>query len=142
MAILASLARAATGLSRCRAAKSLFAKHRFVSTAEARSVRLLRDWLSPGQRAQLADTGYFDVVGGESGRRYRIFSGTSLNVCELDERGRVRCGWCFVPIGELPIGDVMLAQKFALESCESSALAVARQFVPHGFFFRPRRLFR
>ena len=118
---------------------SLFAKHRLGRTPEARSVRLLRDWLSPSQRAQFAAMGYFDVVGEQSGRRYRIFSGTSLNVCELDDRGRVRCGWCFVPVGDLPTGDVMLAQKLALETSETSALAVARQFVPHRFFFRPPR---
>jgi len=142
MAMFASVARAAAGLSRRRAVMALFAKYRLDRTPEARSVRLLREWLSPTQRAQLAVTGYFDVLGEPSGRRYRIFTGTSLNVCELDDRGRVRCGWCFVPVGDLPIGDVMLAQKLALETCESAALAVAREFVPHGFFFRPHRLFR
>jgi hypothetical protein len=43
-------------------------------------------------------------------------------------------------MGELPIGDVMLAQKIALENCESSVLAVARSFVPTVFMFRRGRL--
>jgi hypothetical protein len=43
-------------------------------------------------------------------------------------------------VGELPIGDVMLAQKIALESFESSALVVARRFKPNGFMFRQSRL--
>jgi hypothetical protein len=30
----------------------------------------------------------------------------------------------------LPIGDVVLSQKIALENCESGVLAVARRFVP------------
>jgi hypothetical protein len=50
--------------------------------------------------------------------------------------GCVLCRW-----GELPIGDVMLSQKIALESSESRAIAVARTFVPDGTF-RRRRLLR
>ena len=42
-------------------------------------------------------------------------AGASVN----DERGRIQDGLCFMPIGGLPIGDVMLAQKIALETCES-----------------------
>jgi len=34
----------------------------------------------------------------------------------------------------------MLAQKIALERCESSALEVARRFVPNVFMFWPGRL--
>ena len=44
-----------------------------------------------------------------------------------------------MPIGELPIGDVMLAQKIALETCEREARAVARRFTPNGFHFRQIR---
>ena len=103
-------------------------------------MRLLRDWLTPAQRAQFAEKGYFDVIGGETGRRYRIFPGAMANVCEVNERGRPRLGLCFRTLGELPIGDVMLSQKIALESRESGALAVARRFVPNGFSFRQSRL--
>jgi hypothetical protein len=102
----------------------------------------LRQWLSPAQRAQLAESGYFEVVGGETGRRYRIYAGAATNVCEVSERGRQKVGLCFVPVGELPIGDVMLAQKIALENSEGCALAVARRFAPNGFMFRPSRLLR
>jgi hypothetical protein len=80
------------------------------------------------QRAQFAKKGYFDVVGGDTGKQYRIYPGAMANVCEIDEKGRPRRDLCFGPMGELPIGDVMLAQKIALENCESSALAVARMF--------------
>lgn len=117
-------------------------RHGAESTPEGRSLRLLRQWLSPAQRAQFAGKGYFEVVGGESGRRYRIHAGTATNVCEIDERGRPKAGLCFLPIGDLPIGDVMLAQKIALETSESSALAVARSFVPNGFSFRRSPLLR
>jgi hypothetical protein len=62
-----------------------------------------------------------------------------VNVCEVDEKGRLQQGLCFVPIGALPIGDVMLAQKIALETCEREVRAVARGFAPNGFHFRQTR---
>jgi hypothetical protein len=123
-----------------RATRALFIRHGAESTPEGRSLRLLRQWLSPAQRAQFAEKGYFEVVGGETGKQYRIYAGASTNVCEVDERGRPKLGLCFRPVGELPIGDVMLSQKIALESRESGALAVARRFVPNGFSFRQSRL--
>ena len=100
----------------------------------------MRSWLSPVQRKQLAEMGYFEVVGVTTGKQYRIYAGTAMNVCEVDEKGRPIIGLCFLPLGELPIGDVMLAQKIALENFESSALAVAKTFVPNGFAFRRSHL--
>jgi len=47
---------------------------------------------------------------------------------ELDGAGRPRVGWCFAPNGHLVAGDVMLAQKIALETDERGALAVANRF--------------
>jgi hypothetical protein len=99
----------------------------------------LRRWLSPTQREQSTRGGYFEVFGSDSGKRYRIHAGASVNVCEIDERGRLQEGLCFMPIGALPIGDVMLAQKIALETCEDKARAVARRFTPNGFHFRQSR---
>ena len=120
-----------------RAVRALFIRLGAERTPEGQSLRLLREWLSPVQRTQFAKKGYFEVVGGDTGKQYRIYPGAMSNVCEIDEKGRPRLGLCFRTMGELPIGDVMLAQKIALESCESSALAVARRFVPNVFMFRP-----
>jgi hypothetical protein len=50
-----------------------------------------------------------------------------MNLDELDERGTRTAAWCFGPEGELPIGDVMLAQKIALENNERAALALANR---------------
>jgi hypothetical protein len=127
--------------SRRKAARALFIRHGMERTPEGRSLRLLRQWLSPGQRTQLAEESFFEVVGSDSGKRYRIYAGTATNVCELDGCGRPTLGLCFLPMGEMPIGDVMLSQKIALESSESRAIAVARTFVPDGTF-RRRRLLR
>jgi hypothetical protein len=100
---------------------------------EARGLELLKEWLSPGQFAQYDAKSYFEVTGCHSGKRYRINHGTSMNIHELDGAGRPRVGWCFAPKGYLVAGDVMLAQKIALETDERGALAVAnRFFVPTG----------
>ncbi|WFU45813.1 hypothetical protein QA640_44065 (plasmid) [Bradyrhizobium sp. CB82] len=124
--------------SRRRAIGALLIRHGAESTPEGRSLRLLRQWLSPSQQKQFAENGYFEVIGSESGKLYRIYPGSATNVCELDERNRLKTGLCFLPIGDLPIGDIMLAQKIALESCEGRVLAVARRFVPNVSFRRSR----
>jgi hypothetical protein len=95
---------------------------------QVRGIMLLREWLSPEQRAQFDASKCFDVVGCDSGRRYRIRYGTGTNVHEIDDAGRSIIGWCFVPLGHLVAGDVMLAQKIALETNERAALAVANRF--------------
>jgi hypothetical protein len=121
------------GRSRLRATKALFIVHGAESTPGGRSLLLLRRWLSPAQREQFLRNGYFEVVGNESGKRYRIYTGTSVNAFKLDERGRPQVGLCFGPIGTLPIGDVMLAQKIALETSESKVNLIANRFVPNPF---------
>ena len=96
---------------------------------DARGIRLLREWLSPEQLAQYDRFGYFDVTGCDSGKRYRIRYGTGTNIYEMDDAGQTRTGWCFVPDGYLVAGDVVLAQKIALETDEPGALTVAKHFV-------------
>ena len=95
---------------------------------EARGITLLREWLSPMQRAQFDASKYFDVVGCDSGGRYRVHYGRVTNVHQIDEAGQPVTGWCFVPSGGLVAGDVMLVQKIALETNEQTTLAVANRF--------------
>src|ERR1700722_10016478 len=113
-----------------RGAKALCDSFGNINDAETRGLTLLREWLSPEQLAQYQANGYFDVTGCDSGKRYRIHYGTSMNVHEIDRAGRARVGWCFVPNIYLVAGDVMLAQKIALETDELGALAVAKEFSP------------
>lgn len=96
--------------------------------AQERGVQLLRQNLAPAQREQYEKYGYFDVIGGKTGRRYRIRHGRSMNIEQLDKNGRRVCGWCFFPQGGLVAGDVMLAQKMALELFEPDALRIANRF--------------
>jgi len=95
--------------------------------ARARGTKLLKRNLSPEQLQQYKQHRHFDVIGGETGKRYRIRPGTSLNIDEYDAEGGKVTSWCFVPEGRLATGDVMLAQKLALELFEDDALAVASQ---------------
>jgi hypothetical protein len=96
--------------------------------AQERGIQLLKEHLAPLQRKQYEKHGYFDVVGGKTGKRYRIRQGRQMNIEQLDRNGRRVCGWCFYPQGNLVSGDVMLAQKVALEVFEGDALRIANRF--------------
>ena len=99
-----------------------------MAARETRGITLLREWLSPTQRAQFEASKYFEVVGCDSGRRYRIHYGRVTNVHQIDEAGQPVTGWCFVPSGGLVAGDTMLVQKIALETNEQATLEVANRF--------------
>ena len=88
------------------------------SEQEARGRKLLLEWLSEAQRKEYEERNCFEVTGCHTGKRYRIRYGMGTNVYELDDKGRPLTGWCFVPEGYLVAGDVMLAQKIALETDE------------------------
>jgi hypothetical protein len=122
-----SLARAARWAHAIRS----WHRERRCTESELRGIRLLREWLSPVQLAQFDLYGYFDVVGCDSGKTYRICYRSGTNIYELDRDGRRKVGWCFVPVDTLVAGDVVLAQKIALETDEWRALAVARNFMPN-----------
>jgi hypothetical protein len=98
------------------------------SDREARGMKLLREWLSPKQLQSFDRHGHFDIIGSETATRYRIHTGTALNIEQLKENGRPFCAWCVVPKGELVAGDVMLAQKIALETDERATLSVAIRY--------------
>jgi len=103
------------------------------------SLRLLTYNRSAAQRDQLEVFNYFDVIGGDTGTRYRIRFGNLMNVEELDSRGKRMRLLCFAPEGRLPVADTMLAQKIALELFETEAVHTAndRQEWPD-FRERPR----
>jgi len=95
-----------------------------------RGLKLLRANLTRSQLNELLTYRRFDVVGGASGRIYRIHLTGARNVEELDREGRCIRRLCFFPEGELVAGDVVLAQKVALETFETEALAVANTSPP------------
>jgi hypothetical protein len=93
--------------------------------AAARGMELLKSWLSPEQRACFERNHFFFVTGNKTGKRYRINTAPSYNIAELGHAAVVVAKLCFLPKGILVQGDVMLAQKIALECDEESALRVA-----------------
>ena len=93
--------------------------------AEKRAMTLLLSWLTPVQERQWVARGAFEVIGGDTGTRYRITYRAVMNVRELDRDGRPVKQWCFAPEGGLAVGDVLLAQKIARETMEGAALLVA-----------------
>jgi hypothetical protein len=98
--------------------------------AEDRGITLLQSWLTPEQSEQFNSKREFEVVGRDTGTRYRITAGTQMNVIQLDDDDRYVARLCFRPIGGLVTADIMLAQKIALETMESQALEVANYSRP------------
>jgi hypothetical protein len=110
---------------RLRARQSLGRPWAFDDRTEARAARLLLENLSPDQRDQYANNGFFDVMGGDTGSRYRIHCAPQANVEKLDANGDCARMYCFAPEFRTPIATTLLVQKIALELYESDAIAVA-----------------
>jgi hypothetical protein len=60
-----------------------------------------------------------------------------MNVHQLDPAGRTVAQWCFAPVGDLAPGDILLAQKIALETMERKVLALANRQTPRGGLLVP-----
>jgi hypothetical protein len=101
------------------------ARQEELRTAQERAKQLLDKWLSPAQRHQLKESGYFEVLGNDTGTKYRIYR--DHTACQ--EQTKKQTNYCFVPSSDidsyLPQADRMLAQKIALENFEKAALKVA-----------------
>jgi hypothetical protein len=67
--------------------------------AEEKGLALLRFWLSPEQAEQYSSYRYFEVIGSDTGSRYRIRHGRMMNIDQLDSAGNKVCAWCFLPVG-------------------------------------------
>ena len=94
--------------------------------ARTQSVALLREWLNPKQLEQYDRTGTFTVFGEATGTCYLINGNmTMFNVSALVDDCFEPPRLCFVPKGGLPIGDLLLAQKLALENDERSVFVAA-----------------
>ena len=107
--------------------------------AAERALTLLKEHLSPSQRRQYERDGAFEVIGGRSGTRYRIHHGHQMNIEQLDGTGRRVRLLCFAPKGRLAIGDIMLAQKLALELYEEDAILTANKIAVSTMLQSPPR---
>jgi hypothetical protein len=102
-------------------------RSRTTSQAEEKALTLLRASLSAEQARQYNSQKHFEVIGSDTGTHYRIRHGHIVNIDQLDSAGKKVCVWFVVPEGNLAGGDCMLAQKIALETFETKALAIANQ---------------
>jgi len=98
--------------------------------AEEKGLILLRSRLSPEQLRQFDEKSFFEVIGSDTGTKYRIHRGHGVNVVALDAAGRETRRLCFGPEEKLATGDIMLAQKIALETMERAALVTANVHPP------------
>jgi hypothetical protein len=104
-------------------------RKRWRRQAERRGFELLQSWLTPEQWSQFRSRRAFEVFGCDTGTRYRITDSVGMmNVKQ--QSGRCVRRLCFMPRGGVVDGDVMLAQKVALETMERKALAVANTTGP------------
>ena len=86
--------------------------------AETRARALLLSKLSPDQRKQLETYRWFETTGGASSRTYRIRASHGRNVTWVKDK-RDQISYCAYPAwrssAEVPLSDVLLAQKLAIE---------------------------
>lgn len=95
------------------------------SGAYKRSFELLESWLSESQREEFKRNGAFTVIGSGSGKRYKIRQMLAYGILAIDEYDKPLREYCVVPEGDLALGDIMLAQKIALETDEWRTLKIA-----------------
>jgi hypothetical protein len=94
--------------------------------AQAKARMLLEKALTSQQRRDLFAKRCFYVKGKKYS--YRIREGHSGNVDQLDSAGLVICRFCAVPLGRVPVYDVMLAQKLWIETDENMFLKKAAPY--------------
>lgn len=83
--------------------------------ASERARVLLYQHLTPEQIADVEDRGYFICIGADE-KTYKITTRAMHNVFLLDRKGRPRVEFCIVTRSPIPTYDLMLLQKFLLES--------------------------
>lgn len=95
--------------------------------AESRAKALFRECLTREQWDEYLDHGHFHVRGGATGRVYRITRGTVMNIEPSNADGTFGPRLCIAPVGNLPMHDVLVAQKYALEAAEDVVLSLANR---------------
>jgi len=97
--------------------------------AERRAEALLKAFLTPEQRKQLAEMSAF-LVKSETGKTYKISKKKSRNVTLLGQGGQPILGYCAV--ADVPLADQMLTQKLMLETNEAEFCRLANSFNVRG----------
>jgi hypothetical protein len=93
---------------------------------EERAMGLLKSWLADGEWESLERHGYFEVVG-SAGGRFRLYAKDCFGVRKLRPGKLLGDAYCVVPEGAPALGDILLAQKIALETDEERTLLIANR---------------
>ena len=112
------------------------------SEAPRRGMELLKANLTPDQLHDFLTYRRFDVVGGVTGRTYRIRFGGTMNVKELHPDSSCVRRPCFLPEGQLVNSDIVLAQKVALEVFETPSPSQTSARCRGARLMMGRKLFR
>lgn len=86
-----------------------------VRRANRRALALLLKQMSPEQRQTFRMLGYFFVTGAHSGDRYCIRADMNANIDVLEHGTETHYRLCVLPMGGVPIYDVMAAQLLYLQ---------------------------
>ena len=98
-------------------------------SARERAEVLLNEVLTPDQRQELKENGYFTLrlMDDKGTRFYRIYRGRSRNVQQVTEDGRRIMTLCAHPNEHVPDADTIVAQKLMLMTNEQEFLRVANR---------------
>lgn len=91
-----------------------------------RATLLLCENLTPAQAEEFRRTRAFTVHSKDGGRVYLVTYGTAGNVFEL-KAGKRQTKFCIHPDEDVPVPDVMLAQKLMIETDEAAFRRVANK---------------
>jgi hypothetical protein len=100
---------------------------------QATAIDLMLDWLTPAQQECLTKNKYFEAVGSETKKIYRVYPGHVFNVFEMGKEKKADARWCFQPRDAPYLGDVMLAQKLTIEADEATLFKVANTQSTDGY---------
>lgn len=97
---------------------------------ERRANDLLVSMLTDEQRQSYEQHGWFIVVGGSTGRRYRIRCNSyqgNVDLLAANDNNRIEYRYCGHCRDRIPLGDHLLAQKVMLEIDETAFIALANR---------------
>ena len=89
---------------------------------EEKAIQLLEIFLTPEQIRSMKEQKAF-VIKSELGSMFRLREKNTVE--EIDGVGNVMGRYCIAPVGRLPAGDVLLAQKLMLEGAEREFRRIA-----------------
>jgi hypothetical protein len=103
-------------------------RRRMEAEAMQRSEDLLMLQLSEKQKQDWRTQKAFEVLA-QSGKRFRIRDGVSMNVDEYDTQGKIVAKHCIIPMERVPRYDQFVMQKLMLEHAESEFMQIANHRV-------------